>query len=133
MSIDMAGQVRAYAEFLDSTLPVLVDETITEPVGPEPLHPLRVKEPRPRRAGQRRPPRWVYAVTAAVAQGRADWGVAIETVASAHGLGFRPLKEERYDFLVPDARKDRPAVRAFLEILGSEEAREGLVALGLHP
>ena len=73
-----------------------------------------------------------HAVTAAVAQGRADWGVAIETVASAHGLGFRPLKEERYDFLVPDARKDRPAVRAFLEILGSEEAREGLVALGLH-
>ena len=63
----MAGQVRAYAEFLDSTLPVLVDETITEPVGPEPLHPLRVKEPRPRRAGQRRPPRWVYAVAAAVA------------------------------------------------------------------
>ena len=31
------------------------------------------------------------AVAAAVAQGRADWGVAIETVAERYGLGFLPL------------------------------------------
>ena len=39
------------------------------------------------------------AVAAAVAQGRADWGVAIETVARQYGLGFLPLQEERYDFV----------------------------------
>jgi putative molybdopterin biosynthesis protein len=46
--------------------------------------------------GGRRPdgfayePRSHYAVAAAVAQGRADWGVTIETVAREAGLRFRP-------------------------------------------
>ena len=44
------------------------------------------------------------AVAAAVAQGRADWGVAIDTVARQYGLGFIRLQEERYDFIVPTAR-----------------------------
>ena len=35
------------------------------------------------------------AVAAAVSQGRADWGVAIETVAKQAGLGFLPLVEEK--------------------------------------
>src|SRR5690606_31981600 len=48
------------------------------------------------------------AVAAAVAQGRADWGVAIDTVARAYGLGFIALKEEHYDFVVPGARRERP-------------------------
>ena len=42
------------------------------------------------------------AVAAAVAQGRADWGVAIDTVARQYGLGFIPVQEEHYDFIVPD-------------------------------
>src|SRR5262249_43076712 len=41
------------------------------------------------------------AVAAAVALGRADWGVAIRTVAADAGLGFLPLQEEEYDFVVP--------------------------------
>ena len=49
------------------------------------------------------------AVAAAVAQGRADWGVAIDTVARQYGLGFMPLQEEQYDFVVPTARLDAPA------------------------
>ena len=57
------------------------------------------------------------AVAAAVAQGRADWGVAIESVAVANGLGFLPYREERYDFVVPKSRRTRPAVRAFTELL----------------
>jgi putative molybdopterin biosynthesis protein len=73
------------------------------------------------------------AVTAAVAQGRADWGVAIEPVARAGGLGFLPLREEQYDFVVPRQRRDRPAVRAFVELLASAEARRALAALGFHP
>jgi putative molybdopterin biosynthesis protein len=73
------------------------------------------------------------AVAAAVAQGRADWGVAIEPVARASGLGFLPLRAEQYDFVVPRVRRERPAVRAFADLLASAEARRALAALGFHP
>ena len=73
------------------------------------------------------------AVAAAVAQGRADWGVAIAPVAQAAGLGFLPLREEQYDFVVPRARRERPAVRAFVELLVAPAARQALAAMGFHP
>jgi putative molybdopterin biosynthesis protein len=73
------------------------------------------------------------AVAAAVAQGRADWGVAISTVAADSGLGFLPLQEEQYDFVVPRSRWNRPAVIAFRELLQSAQTREALVAKGFHP
>ena len=57
---------------------------------------------------------------AAVAQKRADWGVTIETVAKASGLRFRPLQSEHYDFVVPAARWDRPAVRALRRALSPD-------------
>ena len=65
------------------------------------------------------------AVVAAVAQQRADWGVAIETVAREAGLGFLPIQEEQYDFVVPKSRWDRPAIRAFRNLLneGATQAR----------
>ncbi len=52
------------------------------------------------------------AIAAAIVQRRADWGVAIESVARQSHLGFHPLTEEQYDFVVPSPRRDRPAVRA---------------------
>jgi putative molybdopterin biosynthesis protein len=61
------------------------------------------------------------AVAASVAQGRADWGVAIESVARSAGLGFLPLSEEHYDFLVGKGRGDRPAVKALREVLLSDD------------
>jgi putative molybdopterin biosynthesis protein len=70
------------------------------------------------------------AVAAAVAQGRADWGVAIATVARSACLGFLPLQEERYDFVTPHARARRPAVERFRAMLGSDEARAALAHLG---
>ncbi len=70
------------------------------------------------------------AVAAAVAQGRADWGVAIATVAADAGLGFLPLREEHYDFVVPRRRWDRPAVRGFRELLQEEQTRQALAARG---
>jgi putative molybdopterin biosynthesis protein len=73
------------------------------------------------------------AVAAAVAQGRADWGVAIATVARDSGLGFIPLAEEHYDFAVPEGRLDRPAVRAFREVLSDPATRAALTALGFSP
>ncbi len=52
-------------------------------------------------------PRSHNAVAAAVAQGRADWGVAIEPVAKLYGLGFLPLAPEEYDFILVDSRAQR--------------------------
>ena len=75
-------------------------------------------------------PRSHNAVSAAVAQGRADWGVAIAPVAAAYGLGFTPIRAERYDFAIPESRWDRPAVAAFRSILGRPETRRALSGLG---
>ena len=72
------------------------------------------------------------AVAAAVAQGRADWGVAIDTVARQYDLGFIAAQEERYDFVVPTARLERPAVRAFRALLDDAQVREELIALGFR-
>ncbi len=72
-----------------------------------------------------------HAVAAAVAQGRADFGIAIDIVARDRGLGFLPLTEERFDFFVPAARRGRPAVSAFLEELERPETRAALRARGL--
>jgi putative molybdopterin biosynthesis protein len=72
------------------------------------------------------------AVAAAVAQRRADWGVAIAPVAKDAGLGFLPLQDEQYDFVVPKARMDRPPVKAFREILEKEETRQALAAMGFQ-
>ena len=73
-------------------------------------------------------PRSHNAVAAAVAQHRADWGMTIAPVAHASGLGFIPLAEEHYDFALVTARKQRPAVQAFLDALASEEGRAALAA-----
>ncbi len=86
--------------------------------------------------GDQRPPGYAVqakshnAVAAAVAQGRADWGVAIDTVARMYGLGFIPLKEEHYDFAIPDSRWDRPAVVQFRECLANNQIRLRLESLG---
>jgi len=73
------------------------------------------------------------AVAAAIAQGRADWGLAIEPVAKLYGLEFLPLAPEHYDFLVVESRSERPAVQAFLAALRDEKTRERIRALGMTP
>jgi putative molybdopterin biosynthesis protein len=74
-----------------------------------------------------------HAVAAAVAQGRADWGVAIAPVANDAKLGFLPLQDEHYDFIVPRSRLHRPAVRAFCQLLSNPEIRRALTSLGFPP
>ncbi len=83
-----------------------------------------------RPAGYANQPKSHNAVAAAVAQGRADWGVAIATVAQAYGLGFLPLADEHYDFFLAEARASGPAVQAFLRVLDSPESQARLAALG---
>jgi putative molybdopterin biosynthesis protein len=90
--------------------------------------------------GERRPPGHAYeprshfAVAAAVAQGRADWGVTIETVAREAGLRFRPLRSESYDFAVPVGRWELPAVRTLRRLLApGSELRRALAERGFEP
>ena len=79
--------------------------------------------------GDRRPagypyePRSHYAVAAAISQERADWGVTIESVAEEAGLRFEPLQAESYDFVVPESRWDRPALRLLRELLQDPGSR----------
>jgi len=67
-----------------------------------------------------------------VAQNRADWGIAIETVARQYGLGFIPAQDEHYDFVIPKARWDSPAVERFRAALKDTAVREALAALGFR-
>ena len=87
--------------------------------------------------GERRPPGYPYeprshfAVAAAVSQGRADWGVTIETVARQAGLRFQTLQAEYYDFAIPADRWDRPAIRVLRELLADRgSVRAELTKLG---
>jgi putative molybdopterin biosynthesis protein len=78
-------------------------------------------------------PRSHNAVAAAVAQNRADWGIAIESVARMYGLGFLPIAPEHYDFLIADSRRERAAVQAFLAALRDPEVRAAITAVGMRP
>lgn len=78
-------------------------------------------------------PRSHNAVAAAVAQDRADWGIAIEQVAKLYGLGFLRITPEQYDFLLVEGRRNRPAVQAFLKILQEPETQQRIRALGMQP
>ena len=86
-----------------------------------------------RPAGYGNQPRSHNAVAAAVAQGRADWGVAIASVAAMYGLGFLPLSPENYDFLLVVSRREQPAVAAFLAALRDPDVRARIATLGMTP
>ena len=105
---------------------VLIDELLASAAGPDgsPLRP----------AGFAYEPRSHYAVAAAIAQKRADWGVTIEPIARAKGLRFRPLRAEHYDFAIPASRWDRPAVQALRRLLAAgTPLRAELEAMGFGP
>lgn len=78
-------------------------------------------------------PRNHNAVAAAVVQGRADWGITLDTVARTAGLGFIPVQAEQYDFVIPRSRAERPAVIAFRMLLQEPSVRAALERLGMRP
>jgi len=78
-------------------------------------------------------PRNHNAVAAAVVQGRADWGMTLDIIARNAGLGFLPVQEEQYDFIVPVSRLNRPGVIAFTELLRQESTKTALARLGMKP
>jgi len=73
----------------------------------------------------RSPPQWP--------QGRADWGIAISTVARLYGLGFLPIAPEDYDFLLSKAAATARRCRRSLAALRDETVREKIRALGMRP
>ena len=82
-------------------------------------------------AGYAVQPRNHNAVAASVVQGRADWGMTLDTIARSAGLGFIPVQHEQYDFVVPTTRAERPGVSAFRERLADPATRAALARLGM--
>ncbi|GEP12188.1 molybdopterin biosynthesis protein [Methylobacterium gnaphalii] len=86
-----------------------------------------------RPAGFWNQPRSHNAVAAAVSQGRADWGVAIASVADAYGLGFIPLTEEYYDLAYRGDAREGSALAALIALLDETSTAEALRELGFVP
>jgi putative molybdopterin biosynthesis protein len=70
------------------------------------------------------------AVARAVDQEEATAGLAIHAVASAYGLDFLPLTEERYDLVFTEQVWDTPAAQALVKVIRSRQFNEAVVALG---
>jgi putative molybdopterin biosynthesis protein len=70
------------------------------------------------------------AVARAVEQGEATVGLGIHAAASAYGLGFVPLTEERYDLVLPEAVWEVPEAQALIDVVRSPRFKEAVVALG---
>ncbi|MDO4745761.1 MAG: molybdopterin biosynthesis protein [Bacillota bacterium] len=70
------------------------------------------------------------AVAAAVASDGADAGMGILSAAKAMELDFIEVGPEEYDFAIPARHLELPHVKAFIEILGSDEFRSRLEELG---
>ena len=70
-------------------------------------------------------------VAAAISQKRADWGIAIRSVAEDSSLGFIPIQNEEYDFFIPKERLERDEVKIFLNLLKEPKIRKKLNSLGL--
>ncbi len=58
-------------------------------------------------------------VAAAIATGEADFGVTIRIAADVYGLGFVPIREERYDLVILKRDFDTVSVKAMLDALNS--------------
>lgn len=70
------------------------------------------------------------AVAASVASDSADAGMGVFSAAQAMGLEFIPVGVEEYDFVIPQRFLELPYVKAFIEILQSDEFQKRLEELG---
>lgn len=72
------------------------------------------------------------AVAASIALRKADWGLAIDTVAHDYHLAFSFMQDEHYDFVIPVDKLEQPAVQRFLALLRGDTARAGLTRIGFQ-
>lgn len=70
------------------------------------------------------------AVAAAVSSDSADAGMGVLSAAQAMGLDFIEVGVEKYDFAIPQRFLELPYIKAFIEILQSDEFKARLEELG---
>ncbi len=70
------------------------------------------------------------AVAAAIKNGNADMGLGIYSAAKMYDLDFIPICDEEYDIIVSKDALDNENVKAFIDILRSDEFRKRTEALG---
>jgi len=70
------------------------------------------------------------AVAVDVLSGRADVGMGIYAAARALDLDFVPVTTERYDLVIPERFWGDQKVKVLLEVLGDEDFRTAVAALG---
>lgn len=70
------------------------------------------------------------AVAALIAAGNADAGLGIYSAAKMYDLDFIPICNETYEFLVDKNEMNNPMVKAFLDVLYSEEFKKRLEKMG---
>jgi len=88
------------------------------------LKKIGIKDPEKQIRGYTYQAKTHTAVAAAVAQGRADVGVAIGYVAKLYGLEFIPLAEEHFDLAIRKDRLSKQSVKILLKTLRSPEFAE---------
>lgn len=69
-------------------------------------------------------------VARAVAEQHADVGVGIKAAATAYGLGFVALGQERYDLVIPEELWESRSMKELRAVVGSESFKEAVQALG---
>lgn len=69
-------------------------------------------------------------VAALIASGSADTGMGIYSAAKSYKLGFIPVCEEQYDFIIPERFLGLQAIKYFIEILKSEDFKNELYRMG---
>lgn len=69
-------------------------------------------------------------VARTIAEGRADVGLGISAAASAYGLDFVPLGQERYDLVIPLELWNTPSLKSLRQVVGSDAYRDAVLALG---
>lgn len=70
------------------------------------------------------------AVAALVQSGAVDCGMGIESAACAMDLDFVPVGHEEYDFAIEQNNLDLPHVKAFIDVLKSEDFKQKVMQLG---
>ena len=70
------------------------------------------------------------AVAALIAAGNTDAGLGIYSAAKMYDLDFIPICNEIYEFLIDEKELENPMVKAFLDVLYSEEFKQRLAEMG---
>jgi putative molybdopterin biosynthesis protein len=69
-------------------------------------------------------------VAAIISSGSVDAGLGIFSAAKAFDLGFLPICDEEYDFIIPARFAEMNAVKKFLNVLGSAAFKAALSRMG---